>query len=210
MDCARARAFSSARFEEVHRERWNQGSRQEVRREHGEDHGFGERLKQIVRHAPQSEHGKKDDADAKRGNQRGYRDLRRAFENSLVQRLALLQVPRNIFNGHRRVVHQDADGQSQAAQRHQVDGFMQKAEDNHRAQDGQRNRNADDHGAAPASQEHQDHQRGEDGGDAGFPDHTADGGANENGLIRQRLNLELRRQRLLRRGEAGRECLGPR
>src|ERR1700722_12233684 len=48
---------------------------------------------------------------------------------------------------------------SQAAQRHQVDSLMQEAEDNDGTQDGQRNRNAYDHGAPPASQEHQDHQR---------------------------------------------------
>ncbi len=58
---------------------------------------------------------------------RGHRDLRRAFENSLVQRLALLQVTGDIFDGYRGVVHQNANGQRQAAQRHQVDGFMQKA-----------------------------------------------------------------------------------
>src|SRR5271154_661716 len=104
---------------------------------------------------------------------------------------------RNIFDGYRGVVHKYADSQSQAAQRHQIDGLMQQAEDNHGAQDGQRNRNAYDYGAAPASQEDQDHQRREDGGDAGFADNTADGGANEDGLVRQLMNLELRRQRLL-------------
>src|ERR1700691_6286952 len=74
---------------------------------------------------------------------------------------------------------------------------MQQAEDNDGAQDGQRNRNAYDYGAAPTSQEDQDHQRREDGGDAGFANNTTDGGANEDGLVRQLLNLELRRQRLL-------------
>jgi len=85
--------------------------------------------------------------------------LRRAVENSLVQRLSLLQVTGDVFNGYRCVVHQNADSQSQAAQRHQIDGLMQKAEDNHGAQDGQRNRNAYDHGAPPTAQEDQDHQR---------------------------------------------------
>ncbi len=36
------------------------------------------------------------------------------------------------------------------------------AQNDQRDQDGERNRNADDEGAAPASQEHQDHQAGED------------------------------------------------
>jgi hypothetical protein len=127
--------------------------------------------------------------------------LRRAFENTLVQRLALLQVPQDIFDGYRRVVHQDADSQSQAAQGHQVDGLMQKTEDNHGAQDGQRNRNAYDEGTSPASQEDQDRQRREDGGDAGLADNAADGSANENGLVCELLNLELRRQCLLHMGK---------
>src|ERR1700691_5532536 len=74
---------------------------------------------------------------------------------------------------------------------------MQKAEDNHGAQDGQRYRNAYDQGAAPASQEDQDHQRREEGGDASLAHNPADCSANENGLVRQKMNLELRRQRLL-------------
>jgi hypothetical protein len=121
--------------------------------------------------------------------------------NSLVQRLAFLQMTGDIFNGYRGVVHQDPDGQGQAAQRHQVDGLMQEAQDNHGAQDGQRNRNSHDHGAPPASQEDQDHQRREDGGDASLSDNAADGSANENGLVCELLNLELRRQRLLNAGK---------
>jgi hypothetical protein len=38
--------------------------------------------------------------------------------------------------------------------------------DRERRQDGERDGNADDDGAAPASQEQQDHQAGQDGGDA--------------------------------------------
>jgi len=70
-----------------------------------------------------------------------------------VQRLAFLQVTGDIFNGYSGVIYENANGESQAAERHHVDGFMQEAQDNHRTQDGQRDRNRYDHGAAPASQE---------------------------------------------------------
>ncbi len=42
--------------------------------------------------------------------------------------LALRQVSIDIFDRHGGVVHQNADGQRQAAQRHQVDGFVQRAQ----------------------------------------------------------------------------------
>ena len=51
--------------------------------------------------------------------------------------------------------------------------------------------------AAPASQEDQNHDAGQAGGDDGFADHAVDGGANEDRLIRDRLDLDRRRQRLL-------------
>ena len=41
--------------------------------------------------------------------------------------LALLQVALDVFDFHRGVVHQDAHGQRQAAQRHDVDGLAQRA-----------------------------------------------------------------------------------
>ena len=41
----------------------------------------------------------------------------------------------------------------------------------------------------------------------GFPHDAADGGANEDGLVRQLLDLELRRERLLHAGKQGADTL---
>jgi len=42
--------------------------------------------------------------------------------------LPLRQVSLDIFNGHRGVVHQDTDRERQAAERHQIDRFVQRAQ----------------------------------------------------------------------------------
>ena len=61
--------------------------------------------------------------------ERGYRDLRRAFENGLSRSLAFLEMALDVFDRHGGVVDQDADGQRQSAQGHDVDGLAEKAED---------------------------------------------------------------------------------
>ncbi len=63
-----------------------------------------------------------------------------------------------------------------------------------RDQDRERNGDADDDGAAPASEEEQDHQAGEDGGDDGFAHHAVDGGADEERLIEELADVQLRRE----------------
>ena len=44
---------------------------------------------------------------------------------------------------------------------------------------------ADDEGAAPASEEEQDHESGESGGDGAFAQDAVDGGAHEERLIEE-------------------------
>ncbi len=80
-----------------------------------------------LRHAAQEEHGHKDDADGERGDQGRDGDLRRAVEDGLLQFLARFQIAVDVLDGDGGVVHQDADGQRQAAQRHDVDGLVQHA-----------------------------------------------------------------------------------
>ena len=42
---------------------WDHGARKEIRSQHGKDHGFFQRDKEILGHASHKEHGYKDDAD---------------------------------------------------------------------------------------------------------------------------------------------------
>ncbi len=96
----------------------------------------------------------------------------------------------DIFDLHRGVVHQNSDGQSQAAQRHNVNRFAEGAEDADGNQNRQRNRDGDDNRAAPTAQKQQNHGGGEAGGDNCLADHAAHRGAHENGLIGDRLDLQ--------------------
>ena len=73
----------------------------------------------------------------------------------------------------RGIVHQDADRQRQSAQRHDVDGLPQRAQDDDGSQNRERNRNGDDQRAAPASKEQENHHGREAGSDQGFPHHAA-------------------------------------
>ena len=184
-------------LEQVHGHRRNQRPRKNVRREHGENHGFGQRHEQEFRHAGQEKHRHEHDADAQRRNQRGNGDFLRAVQNRLDRVLALRQISLDIFDGHRGVIHQDADGERQAAERHQIDGFVQRAQHRDGDQNRKRDRDGDDHRAAPAAQEQQNHQRGQAGGNHSFADHSLNGGAHENRLVEQGRDHRLRRQEVL-------------
>ena len=141
-----------------------------------------------------------------RGDQGGNGDLRRAVQNRLLDFLALIQIPVGVLDLHGGIIHQDADGEREPAERHDVDGFSQETEDDDRGQNGQRNGNRNDQRAAPAAQENQDHQAREAGGDDGFADDAAHGGADEDRLIRQGLNFQFRRQRGRDARKHRREC----
>ena len=157
---------------------------------HGEHHGQRQRREQVARRAAEEDDGHEHDADAERGNEGGDGDLRRAIEDGFDDGLALAHVAMNVFDFDGGVVDQDADGQRQAAERHDVDGFAQQVHDGERGEDGERDGDADDDGGAPASQEQQDHQAGEEGGDGGLFEYAVDGGAHEDGLIEQQLEIE--------------------
>src|SRR6185437_3270984 len=71
----RVRCVVVVRLEQVHRERRDEGSREEVGREHREDDGFSERNEEEARDAGEEEHRQEDDADAERGGECWNGDL---------------------------------------------------------------------------------------------------------------------------------------
>ena len=89
----------------------------------------------------------------KRGNQRRHGDLRSAVQNGLHDFLALINIAIDVFDFDGGVVHQDTDGQGESAERHDVDRFTERAENNQRREDRKRNGDGNDQRAAPASQE---------------------------------------------------------
>ena len=155
---------------------------------------FRERNEQIARHAGKKKHGHEHDANGQRGNQGGHSDLRSAVQNGLHDFLALINVAIDVLNFHGGVVHQDSDGQGESAERHDVDGFAQRAEHDQRGEDGERNRDGNDQRAAPASQEDQNHEAGEASGDDRFANHADDGSFHEDGLIGKRIDDQCGRQ----------------
>ena len=103
------------------------GARQDVRGEHGEEDGLGQRHEEILRHAAQKEHGHEDDADGEGGDQRGHGDLRGAVEDGLLDVLAHFEIAVDVLDLDGGVVDEDADGQRQSAEGHDVDGLAERA-----------------------------------------------------------------------------------
>ena len=187
--------------QQIHRHRGHQRARQDIGGQHGEDDRLRQRNEEIAGDPAEKEHGQEDDADAERGDQGGNGNLRGAVEDRVVQRLAFFEIALDVLDVDGGVVDQNADGERQSAEGHDVDGLVQQAEHDHRGEDRQRNGDGDDQGAAPAAEKEQDHQAGERGGEDGFANHSVDRAADKDGLVGERLNLELGRERLLDPGE---------
>ena len=147
----RERGVMVVRLEQVHGQRRHQGSRQDVGGEHGEDDGFGQRHEEVTRHAGEEEHRQEDDADAERGDERGDGDLGGAFEDGFAQVVAFFEVALDVLDGDGGVVHQDADGEREAAEGHDVDGLADEAEDDDGAEDRERDGDGDDERACARS-----------------------------------------------------------
>src|SRR5580658_6794817 len=177
--------------QEIFGHRWDDRAGKKVRRQHGENHGFSERYKQVPRHAGQHEHRSKHNADRKRGHESGRGNLRGAVQDNLVHVLLRLRcaISIDVLDFNSSVVYQDADRQSEATQRHDVDRFPDGAEGDDGGQDRQWNRSRDDQRASPAPQESENHEGGEACGDQRLPDYAADRATDKNRLIGEGLDL---------------------
>src|SRR5438445_612229 len=170
----------------------HQRSRQEVGRKHGEHDGQGQRREQELHDAAQEEDGHEDDADRERRDQRGRGDLLRPVEDGLPQAAAEAEVAVHVLERDRRIVDEDADGQPEAAERHDVDRVAESTEQDERGEDRQRDRDRHDDRAAPAAEEHEDHQSGQHRRDGALANDAVEGGADEDRLIEERRDPELR------------------
>ena len=136
-------------FEEIHRHGGDEGSRQDVGGDHGEDDGLGQRHEEIAGDAGEEEHGQEDDADGERRDQGGDGDLCGAFQDGVVELVAFFEIALDVFDGDGGVVDQDADGEREATEGHDVDGFAHEAEDDDGGEDGERDGDGDDQGGTP-------------------------------------------------------------
>ena len=115
------------------------------------------------------------------------------IENGGDERFLQADIAVNVFDGDGGVVNQDADGEGEAAEGHDVDGFAEEAQDAQRGEDGEWNGNANDKSAAPTAEEEQNHEAGEAGGDKSFAFDTVDRGTHEDGLIAEGNDFEFGR-----------------
>ncbi len=121
-----------------------------------------------------------------------------AIEDGLLHLLAHGQIALDVFDLHRRVIHQDSNCKRQPSQGHDVDGLAERAEQNHGNENGQRDRDRNDQGWTPIAQKEQDHGRSKAGGDQAFPDDSGNRCSHEKRLIEQSIDTEFRRERLRR------------
>src|SRR5260221_11988624 len=102
-------------FHPIHRQRRYEGSREDIRGYHRKNHGLGQRRKEVLSDSRQEEDRHENNTDAQSRNEGRYRNLGGAFTNGVQLRFSLSQVPIDVFNGNRGVVHQDTNGQRQTA-----------------------------------------------------------------------------------------------
>ena len=159
-------------------------------------HRLRHRHEKKLRNSGQKEHRHKHNADAQRRNERRHRDLLRAVEDGLLHLLAHGQIALDVFDLHRGIVDQDADRERQSSQGHDVDGLAERAQQNHRNKNGQRNRDRDDNRRPPVAQEKQNHDGGEAGGGQAFPQNSLNRRAHEKRLVEQSFDIQVGRQSL--------------
>ena len=99
--------------------------------------------------------------DGKRGRQHRQPDFLGAFHRRLKRRLAHGNVAHDVLAHHNRVVNQQPHTQAQRHQRDHVDGEAQHVHEQKAAEDGNGQRQAGDHGRAPAVEEQKHNQYGE-------------------------------------------------
>ena len=179
------------RFEQVVGEGRHQGPRQDERGDHGEDHRFGHWHEQEARHAVEEEHRHEHDADTQQRDECRGDDLRGAVEDRSLHRLALLQVPVDVLDGHRGVVHQNPHCQRQATEGHDIQGFAKGRQRGNRGENRQRNRGGDDHRRTPTAEEQQNHQTGQRRRYQAFTGHAADGRAHEQRLVADQVDIQV-------------------
>src|SRR5579863_2351016 len=193
--------------QEILGHRGDQGARQEVGGQHGKNDRFGEWDEQVARHAGEKEHGNEDNADGERGDKGRRGDLLRAVEDGVFDLLTHVNVPVHVFDFHRCVIDENSNGQRQATQGHDVDGFAQGAENEDRSEDGEGNGDGDDDRASPTPQEEKNHQAGEARGDHGLFHDAPNGAAHKDRLIAQKTDIQGRGQSQL---DLGKHLLNPR
>ena len=172
------------------RHRRQDGEAEHVGGEHRQHHGDAERDEQEARRTGEQENREEDDANGEGGDGERGDHFAAAIENGHRERFAHRLVAVDVFDGDGGVVHQQADGQCQPAERHQIDRLPQGQQPGNAGKDGKRDGDGDDHHVSPRPEEDQDHQRDQDRRDNRLMHHVVDGGAHEDRLVEIQAHIE--------------------
>ena len=118
--------------EQEARHRVDQGAREHVGADQGENDRLGHRPKQEAGDPAEGEHRHENDADAQKRDRCGNDDLTRAVHDRGFYVFALLQVVVDVLDRHRRVVNKNADRKGKAAERHDIDCFAGRSQERDR------------------------------------------------------------------------------
>ncbi len=151
--------------------------------EEREHHRERQRREQKATDSVEKDHRKEDDGGGEGGGKHRKRHLAAAFLCGLFGWLAHLEMAKDVFQNHDRVIDEAGKGQRQAAKHHGVDRLSKDIENKKRRQRGERNREHDSHGCPPAAQKDKNHQRGKHQADAAFAAQVRDGCLHEDRLI---------------------------
>ncbi len=156
------------------REHRDQAARQQVGRDHRERHGQRQRNEKLAAHADHEERRNEHGEDAEHREQARHGGAAAGFDDGAGARDAGQHLRVDVLDRDRRLVHQNADRERQTAERHDVDRLAGGPQQDHRAQQGERNVHDDDQRAAPVAQEDQHHQAGEHRAEQSFRHQAAD------------------------------------
>jgi hypothetical protein len=175
--------------------------------------GVGERVEELALLAGQQEHrheGQDDDQHREehrpadlRGGLEGVREHLRRREAALQLLLGPLAVADDIFRHHDARVHQHADGDGDAGERHDVRGDAEPVHQDERNQDGGGQRQRDDEDAAEVEQEQDVRERHENDLLGERVLERVDGAADEVAAVVEGFDGHAGREARGERGEAG-------
>src|SRR5216683_2422379 len=115
-------------------------------------------------------------------------------QSSILYFFPVRQMPGDVFDYHHRVIDDQADGNRQAAQRHQVECFTAPAQEEEGDGQGDGDGQSRDEGGPPAAQESQQDKDAEQTADQNGIAHVLDGGIHEDSLVIDNGGADIARQ----------------
>ena len=170
-------------------ERGHERAREQITRDHRKDHGERERLEDKRRGPGEQKNRQEHDADAGGGNELGEGNLLCPVDDGIAHGFAGGDLALDVFDFDEGVVHQDADGEREAAEGHQVERGAGETEAKNRAEQRERNRGEDDQRRAPRSEKQQNYEGHERAHEDDLAQDVVDGRPDKDGLVEDGLDL---------------------